>query len=101
MVLERLRHHPHYFDASGDTSLSDSVEAYVTNQPSVFNGVGEPVLCHGDVHPEYHGQAATGGMLGNAFEHALVAPAEYDYWQAVMPYFEANDVISEDVTQAF
>jgi len=35
------------------------------------------------------------------FERALVAPAEYDYWRTVMPYFGAPDDVNETVKQAF
>ncbi len=42
-----------------------------------------------------------GECIAIDFEHALVAPPEYDYWRTVMPYFEASDAVDETVMQAF
>lgn len=51
------------------------------------HGVSDPVLCHGNLLPAH--VAVDGGDTACVidFEHALVAPAAYDYWRTVMPMF--------------
>lgn len=100
-VIERIGHHRSYLATKGYADVAAAVEAFFRDNPSVFDGVGEPVLCHGDVHPEHHVRTSNDGIVAIDFEHAFVAPAEYDYWRTVMPYFEANDDVDETVTQAF
>ncbi|ADD05076.1 APH family phosphotransferase [Natrialba magadii ATCC 43099] len=100
-VIERSRHHRQYLATKGYADVADAVEAFFRDHPCVFDGVGEPVLCHGDIHPEHLSRTSEGGCIAIDFEHALVAPAAYDYWRTVMPYFEASDAVDETVTRAF
>ncbi|EMA22570.1 phosphotransferase [Haloarcula argentinensis] len=100
-VIERVGYHRSLLAGYGYTGITDTVEVFFQDNPAVFDGVGEPVLCHGDVHPEHHVQTSRGGITAIDFEHALVAPAEYDYWRTVMPYFEANHGVGEAVPRAF
>lgn len=60
---------------------------------------GAPVLCHGNLLPAH--VAVEDGRPGCVvdFEHALVAPPEYDYLRTVMPVFEGRTGhgVDEDV----
>ncbi len=100
-IIERIAHHGQYLAPKGYGDVADAVEGFFRDHPTVFDGVGEPVLCHGDVHPEHHVRTGGDDCIAIDFEHAFVAPAEYDYWRTVMPYFEASDDVDETVTQAF
>ena len=100
-VTARIAYHRPFLESIGYGDVADAVNAFFHDYPDVFDGTGEPVLCHGDVHPEHVVRTATGVVLGIDFEHALVAPAEYDYWRTVMPYFEAREDVDETVTRAF
>lgn len=100
-VRERLSYHREFLATVGHAAIVDAVDEFFRENPDVFDGVGDPVLCHGDVHPEHHVRGEAGALLGIDFEHALVAPAEYDYWRTVMPYIRSNDAADDSVEQAF
>lgn len=100
-VRERIAHHRAYLTTIGYADVADAVEQFFREHPSVFDGAGEPVLCHGDVHPEHLVRIDGEDTVAIDFEHALVAPGEYDYWRTTMPYFEARDDIDESVPCAF
>mgnify|MGYP000510100176 CR=1 FL=1 len=69
------------------------VRRLVDECPDLFAGAGDPVLCHGNLLPDHVGfesdergdPAEPAAILD--FEHALVAPGEYDYWRTAMPVF--------------
>lgn len=76
--------------------VAADVIAFVREQPEVFAVPGEPVLCHGNYLPEHVGidrERAAGSSAPDPgavtavvdFEHALVAPAAYDYWRSAFP----------------
>ncbi|ELY92766.1 aminoglycoside phosphotransferase [Natrialba hulunbeirensis JCM 10989] len=100
-VIKRINHHRQYLAAKGYADVADAVGRFFRDNLRVFDDVGEPVLCHGDVHPEHLSRTSENGCIAIDFEHALVAPAEYDYWRTVMPYFEESDTVDETVTRAF
>ncbi|ELZ01616.1 aminoglycoside phosphotransferase [Natrialba chahannaoensis JCM 10990] len=100
-VIERISHHRKYLATKGYADAADAVEAFFREHPHVFDAVGKPVLCHDDIHPEHLSRTSGGECIAIDFEHALVAPPEYDYWRTVMPYFEASDAVDETVMQAF
>lgn len=122
-VIDRLEDHRTYLESVGHEDVADDVCQVLRRHPHVLDGAGEPVLCHGDVHPEHvvgTGTTSAGSSTKTAdgtpaaiastadgaasaidFEHALVAPAEYDYWRTAIPYFEARDDVDEAVSRAF
>ena len=69
------------------------VRRLVDECPEVFAGAGDPVLCHGNLLPDHVGFATDGDGDPAApaaivdFEHALVAPGEYDFWRTATPVF--------------
>lgn len=104
VVRDRLDSHRSYLESE---SLSRAVEAvdvvddFFRTHPDAFAGAGGPVLCHGNVHPE-HAALADGEIVSVVdFEHALVAPGEYDVWRLALPQFEGSDAIDETVSRAF
>ncbi|ELZ86504.1 aminoglycoside phosphotransferase [Haloferax elongans ATCC BAA-1513] len=100
-VRERIAHHRPFLSTVGYADVADAVSQFFRDHPHVFDGAGGPVLCHGDVHPEHVVRAGRGGTVAIDFEHALVAPAEYDYWRTVLPYIEADDDVDSRVLHAF
>ncbi|MFC7196564.1 phosphotransferase enzyme family protein [Halosimplex aquaticum] len=79
-----------------DTEWVDPVRearALVEDCPDLFAGAGAPVLCHGNALPDHVGfeTDASGDPTEVAalvdFEHALVAPGEYDFWRTAIPVF--------------
>lgn len=122
-VIDRLEYHRTYLESVGHEDVADDVSQFLRRHPNVLDGVGEPVLCHGDVHPEHvvgtgttsaepgtetadgtpaaTASTADGAASAIDFEHALVAPAEYDYWRTVLPYIDARDDVDEVVSRAF
>lgn len=76
--------------------VAAEVVEFVRGHPETFDVPGDPVLCHGNYLPDHVGidrdRAAASAEPSPAavrsvidFEHALVAPAEYDYWRSVFP----------------
>ena len=97
----RIGHHREFLERVGYADVADAVDRFLERHPHTFDGAGEPVLCHGDVHPEHLAGADGGRASAIDFEHALVAPAEYDYWRTAMPYLEAPDDVGDDAIRAF
>lgn len=98
---ERVGYHREYLEPRGYADVTDAVDRFLESHPETFEGCGEPVLCHGDVHPEHLAQTDDGTVTAIDFEHALVAPAEYDYWRAATPYFEGDDRVPDTALRAF
>jgi len=82
-----------YLATVGWADPADEVVALLDDRPGLFDGAGTPVLCHGNLHPEHVALCRDGTGAGQElaalvdFEHALVAPAEYDVWRAAIPLF--------------
>jgi Ser/Thr protein kinase RdoA (MazF antagonist) len=84
-----------YLASIGWADPADEVVALLDDHPGLFDGAGTSVLCHGNLHPEHVALCRDG--TGSEpepqlaalvdFEHALVAPAEYDVWRAAIPLF--------------
>lgn len=100
-IRERIASHREYLATVGHADAADAVDRFLLENPEVFEGCGVPVCCHGDVHPEHLVRTDGGPATAIDFEHALVAPAEYDYWRAAMPYFEAADNVAEATLRTF
>jgi len=73
---------PHGYD-----DVAAELLGFLREHPDAFRGCGSPVLCHGNFGPDHVG--VRDGEVAHVidFEHALVAPAEYDYWRTVVPVF--------------
>ncbi|MFC4987100.1 phosphotransferase family protein [Saliphagus infecundisoli] len=98
---ERIAYHREFLETVGHADVADAVDRFLGENPGVFEGCGGPVLCHGDVHPEHLSRTDGGTATAIDFEHALGAPAEYDYWRAATPYFEAADGVGTSALRAF
>lgn len=112
----------------GRADPADEVLGLLDDRPDLFEGAGRPVLCHGNVFPEHvaferddagepverdggdvpgqRGEPAKPRHPGALtalvdFEHALVAPAEYDYWRTAFPVFHARDLDPQPTCSAF
>ncbi|RKD97560.1 phosphotransferase family protein [Halopiger aswanensis] len=99
-LMAKIDYHRAYLEEFGYADTADAVLQFLRTHPHALDGAGEPVLCHGDVHPEH---VASVGETTAAidFEHALVAPAEYDYWRTAIPYLEMRDDVDDAVRRAF
>lgn len=98
---DRLAYHRPFLERVGHADLVDVVDEFFADHPVVFDGAGAPVCCHGNVHPEHVATAADETAAVIDFEHALIAPGEYDYWRVIPPVFWANPDIDEDASDAF
>jgi fructosamine-3-kinase len=88
-----------YVAAQGHGDAVARVRDFVAEDSSVFESPEEPVLCHGNWLPEHVGVDPGGTTPAPAgdlsvpgaatcvidFEHALVAPPEYDVWRSLLP----------------
>lgn len=100
-VRARLAHHREYLEPIGYADVAAAVDAFLADSPEVFDGVDEPVLCHGNVHPEHLATGGDDGPVAIDFEHALVAPAEYDFWRVAVPLFGGHERGVDPFEQAF
>jgi hypothetical protein len=70
----------------GDTV--DEVIEYLRAHPEAFADAGEPVCCHGWATPEHVAVEDDTVACVVDFEHAIAAPAAFDYWRTVHPTFD-------------
>jgi len=92
----RLDYHRSYLADRGHADVVDAVDALLAEHPEAFEGAGPPVLCHGNVHSE-HAATRDGRVVSVVdFEHALVAPAEYDYWRLAFTQFHLQGTAPEE-----
>ncbi|WP_306052776.1 phosphotransferase family protein [Natronococcus wangiae] len=98
---DRLEYHRPFLERVGHADLVTIVDEFFAEHPALFEGAGNPVCCHGNVHPEH--VASTAGEVTAVidFEHALVAPGEYDYWRVVPPVFGTDPDVGDSVPDAF
>lgn len=100
-VQDRLEYHRPFLERVSRADLVAVVDEFFVDHPTVFEGAGGPVCCHGNVHPEHVATTAGEPTAVIDFEHALVAPGEYDYWRVVPPIFEANPEVGDSASDAF
>jgi len=91
VASESLRETRDYLATIGWADPADEVLSLLDDCPDLFDGAGTPVLCHGNLYPEHTALDRDGddpelGALID-FEHAMVAPAEYDVWRTAIPLF--------------
>jgi fructosamine-3-kinase len=75
----------------GHGDVVDAAVAALTERPDAFAGAGAPVVCHGWWTPEHVAVAGGEVVCAVDFEHALAAPAEYDYRRTALPTFADGD----------
>lgn len=75
----------------GHGAVVDDVVAALDRRPDAFDGATTPVCCHGWASPEH--VAVDGDRVACVvdFEHAIAAPAEYDYWRTIHATFDDHD----------
>lgn len=94
-VVAFLARRRDYLESFGYADAAGATIEFVEAHPEAFAVPGDPVLCHGNYLPDHVGvEDAPAGRHGADevtalidFEHALVAPGEYDYWRAALPLF--------------
>lgn len=84
-VCDLLADRRDYLADFGYADVAADALAFVRERPDLFRGTGGPVLCHGNYLPEH--VALSDGEVACVidWEHALVAPGEYDYWRTALP----------------
>lgn len=82
--------------------VAEEVRTFVGEHPTLFEDAGEPVLTHGWYTPEHVGTADGGVACVLDWEHALVAPAEYDVCRTEAPVFDnPNRECADGAREAF
>ncbi|MCG1004412.1 MULTISPECIES: phosphotransferase family protein [Halobacterium] len=74
----------------GHADIADAVLDCFREHPGLFGDAGDPVCCHGWWSPEH--VAVEGGDVTCVvdFEHAIAAPAGFDYWRTVLSTFDGD-----------
>ncbi|MFC4553021.1 MULTISPECIES: aminoglycoside phosphotransferase family protein [Halorussus] len=101
-VCDLLADRRDYLAAFGYSEVADAALTFVRERPDLLDGAGDPVLTHGNYLPEH--VAAEDGEVTCVvdWEHALVAPGEYDYWRTALPLqSEAEPTERDAVLAAF
>jgi len=86
-VLAYVERHRPVPAANGHGDVVDRVREQFRRNPDAFAGAGDSVCCHGWATPEHVAVADDAVACVVDFEHAIAAPAEYDYWRTVFPTF--------------
>lgn len=82
-------------DDHGHADVADAVLEYLREHPGALSGASDPVCCHGWWTPEHVPVADREVACVVDFEHALAAPAEYDYWRTVVPTFDGGTALDD------
>jgi hypothetical protein len=90
-ALAELRRRRETLARFGHGDVADAVREALCERPGAFAGAGGAVCCHGWATPAH--VAVRDGRVRCVldFEHAVAAPAEFDYWRTVLPTFDAGD----------
>ena len=77
-----------FLDGVGYGDLARAVIDWVRANRDLFDAAGDAVLCHGNYFGEHVG-IEPGGTVAAVidFEHAIAAPAEWDYLRTALPVF--------------
>ncbi|WP_423743726.1 phosphotransferase (plasmid) [Haladaptatus sp. SPP-AMP-3] len=100
-VCEFLADRRDFLESFGYSDVAADVLALVREHPGLFDGAGAPVLCHGNYFPEHVGIDGDEVTCVIDFEHAIVAPGEYDYWRTTLPVFTASERSDEGLDESF
>lgn len=77
-----------FLDGVGYGDLARDVCEWVRGNRALFDAAGDAVLCHGNFFGEHVGIDESGGLAAVVdFEHAVAAPAEWDYLRTALPVF--------------
>jgi len=90
-----------YLAAVGYAEVAEVARSFVRDRPDVFDGAGTPVLAHGNYLPDHVAVRDGAPACVVDWEHALVAPAEYDYWRTVTPLFGGGGETDDPARAAF
>lgn len=102
VVCERLADLRDWLEPLGYDDAAEDVLAFVEEHPDIFAGCGDPVLCHGNYLPDHVGVADGELACLIDFEHALVAPCEYDFWRSAVPmFYNVGAGFDEDSLESF
>ena len=88
-LLALLEERERFLDGVGYGDLARDVLGWVEANRDLFDEAGDAVLCHGNYFGEHVGHDPVSGAITAVidFEHALAAPAEWDYLRTVLPVF--------------
>jgi len=78
----------------GYGDVIDEAIAYLEAHPEAFADAGEPVCCHGWPTPEHVAVVDDAVACVVDFEHAIAAPAAFDYWRTAHPTFDGESPAS-------
>jgi len=86
-LLALLEQRQQFLEGVGYGDLARDVLAWVCENRDLFDAAGDAVLCHGNYFGEHVGLDPEAGSVTTVidFEHALAAPAEWDYLRTVLP----------------
>ncbi|WP_227374837.1 phosphotransferase family protein [Haladaptatus halobius] len=100
-VGEELADRRDFLESFGYDDVAADALAFVREHPGLFDGAGDPVLCHGNYLPEHVGTDGDGVTCVIDFEHALAALGEYDYWRTALPLFAGSNRSGEALAESF
>lgn len=75
----------------GYGDVVDEAIASLEAHPDAFADAGEPVCCHGWATPDHVAVEDDAVACVVDFEHAIAAPAAFDYWRTAHPTFDDDD----------
>ncbi len=81
-----------YLADFGYAEAAEEVRTLLEARPDLLAGSDDPVLAHGNYLPAHVAVADGDPACVVDWEHALVAPAEYDYWRTAMPLLGRSGV---------
>ncbi|MFC4450727.1 phosphotransferase family protein [Halorussus aquaticus] len=101
-VRDQLADLREYLAAFGYAEVADEARSLLADRPDLLSGDDDPVLAHGNYLPAHVAVADGEPTCVVDWEHALVAPAEYDFWRTAMPLLGGSDgPETSDVFAAF
>ncbi|WP_135853476.1 phosphotransferase family protein [Halorussus salinus] len=84
-----------YLADFGYAEVAEEARTFLEARPDLLAGSDDPVLAHGNYLPAHVAVADSDPTCVVDWEHALVAPAEYDYWRTAMPLLGRSGVTRE------
>jgi hypothetical protein len=100
-ALEYVEYHEPVLTAYGYGNVADDVRRFLRANPDVFEDAGEPVCCHGWVTPE-HATTRDGDIACLLdFEHAIAAPAGFDYWRTATVVCGGDEALQQAFREAY
>ncbi len=100
-VCEFLANRREFLEPFGYDDVADYALTFVREHPGLFDGAGDPILCHRNYLPEHVGTDGDEVVCLIDFEHAMVAPGEYDYWRTALPVFTDSDWSDDSLAEFF